>query len=312
MNVLRAVSVKGLLAVVVWGGSFVATRVALEWLHPFSLVAARLAAGVLLLALAVKASGGPLLPARSDWPACTFLGAVLAIHLLGQAYGLLYTSAMNTGWIIGFMPVTIALGAFLLRQQRINGIGWLGVAVGTGGVLLVTLRAPPDFAHARFGDLLQIGSCLTWTVYTLAAVGPNGRNGVLRVTTFGMAIAAVLAALATVVVALLAARVPDAPGALAGPFTLRSLAALAFLGPVCSGVAYYLWFAAQHDHGPARVGSLLYVEPFVALVTGAAMLHETVTINAVGGGLCVLGGVWLVARGSQKPRVATAAPPARD
>ena len=132
-----------------------------------------------MLVLVVGLRGGRRLPVPADRPACIGLGLVLAAHLLIQAYGLKHTSAIHTGWIVGFMPVTIALGAYLLRRQRLNALGWLGVAVGTGGVLLVTLKSTPDFAQARFGDLLQLASCLTWTVYTLAAGGPVARNGAL-------------------------------------------------------------------------------------------------------------------------------------
>ncbi|MBU0638755.1 MAG: DMT family transporter [Planctomycetes bacterium] len=278
---------KGLVAIAVWGASFVATRVALEALSPGGLIAVRLLAGTALLALLIKARGRRALPARADCPACALLGVILATHLLLQAVGLRYTTAIHTGWIIGFIPVTIALGAHLLRQQRLHAIGWLGVSVGTAGVLLVAVIEPPDFAAAHFGDLLQVISCLTWTAYTLVAVGPMARNGALRVTTFSMGVAA-----------LLACPLAAWEGPLTGPLTNQALLSVAFLGLLCSGVAYYLWFAATREHGPTRTGVLLYFEPFVALLTGAALLHEPITANALGGGVCVLLGVWLVARGS--------------
>lgn len=289
-----AVSGRGLVAVMVWGASFVATRVALGALNPFGLVAIRLLAGTLLLGMAVWVRGGRPLPVRRDVPAVIFLGLVLCAHLLIQAHGLQRTSAINTGWLVGFMPVTIALGAYLLGQQRLARLGWLGVAIGTGGVLIVTMKAPPNFARARFGDLLQMVSCLTWTVYTLAGAGPVARNGALRVTTLSMGVAALVATIATIWT-----------GLPSGALTGESLLAMAFLGPVCSGVAYYLWYAALDAHGPTRVGSLLYLEPFVSLATGSILLHEPVTGNALLGGLCVLVGVWMVAKGARKTAAAT-------
>jgi drug/metabolite transporter (DMT)-like permease len=285
----HGLSLRGLFAVSVWGASFVATRIALESFSPFGLIAFRLLAAAVLLGIVVRARGGRMLPAPADRPVCLLLGATLAVHLLVQAYGLQYTSAMNTGWIIGFIPVTIALGAHLLRQQRLKLIGWLGVAVGTGGVLTVTAVAPPDFAHARFGDILQIASCFTWTIYTLAGAGPIARNGALRVTMFAVGSAAVLVTLASL-----------GTGVMAHPVTPRALIALAFLGLICSGVAYYVWFAASHDRGPTRVAALLYFEPFVTLLTAAALLHEPITPNAIAGGLIVLVGVWLVGRGASR------------
>lgn len=293
MRVLRYVSGKGLFAVAVWGASFVATRVALESFNPFGLVAIRLWAGMLLLSGVLLARRGPLLPARRDVLTCVLLGCVLSVHLLMQAYGLKHTTAIHTGWIMGFIPVTIALGAHLLGQQRIGRVGWTGAAVGTAGVLTVMMSSPPNFHNARWGDLLQVVSCLTWTVYTLAGTGPVARNGVLRVTTFGMAVAAVVVSGAML-----------ATGVLSAAVTWRAVVTLVFLGPICNGVAYYMWFAALDEHGPARVGSLLYIEPFVALVTGALLLAEPVTAHAIVGGVCVLFGVWLVAHGSRRPAAA--------
>ena len=286
---LGAVSGPGLCAVFVWGASFAATRVALDCLNPFGLVALRAVAGTLLLAAILHARRGRLLPIRHDLPACIFLGGVLSAHLLIQAYGLQRTTAIHAGWIIGFIPVTLALGAWLVGQQRLHGLGWLGVALGTGGVLVVTGAKPPDFAQARFGDLLQLVSCVTWTVYSLAVAGPTVRNGVLCVTTCSMGVAAVITGVGAA-----------GAGVLHGPFTIDTLLVLIFLGPICSGVAYYLWFAAVDAHGPARTGALLYLEPFVALLTGALLLGEPVSLWAILGGLCVLAGVWLVAKGSAK------------
>lgn len=287
----RRISGKGLSAVAVWGASFVATRIALESFHPFGLVAIRLWMGAALLFLLARRASPKRRLSSADYPAGLFLGAVLAAHLLIQAYGLLYTSAINTGWIIGFMPVTIALGAYLLGQQRLQPRGWAGVALGTVGVLLVTAVTPPNFRHARWGDLLQIGSCLTWTVYTLAAAGPLARLGPLRVTAASMAVAAAIATVATM-----------GSGLTRGPLFVSAVGATVFLGVACSGVAYYLWLAAMDEHGPARVSALLYFEPFVTLATAVLLKDEPITLNALAGGLCVLAGVWLVARGSTKRR----------
>lgn len=285
-----ALSGIGLFVVTVWGASFVATRVAVDWLHPVALVAGRLLVGTLVLGALAGLRGGPLLPRRRDWPVCSFLGIVLCGHLLLQARGLLDTTAIHAGWIIAFIPVMIALGAQLLGQQRLRAVGWAGVLLGSGGVLLVTLAQPGGFPRARVGDLLQLASCVTWTVYTLASTRPLAHSGPLPVTVFGMAIAAVLSLAAS-----LGSQVER------GPATGPAIVAAVFLGLVCSGVAYYAWFTAQRAHGPTRLGAYLYLEPFVTLGMARVLLRETVTFHALLGGLCVVCGVLLVARGTQRP-----------
>ncbi len=288
-NFSHAISGKGLIAVVLWGASFVFTRKALASFNPFGLISLRLIAGTALLVVVLKLFRKPLLPERSDRPVCVVLGGVMGLHLLMQAYGLQHTSAMNTGWIIGFIPVTIAVGSHFLGKQRVTALGWTGVLIGTVGILLVMWKAPPDFSRARLGDSLQVLSCLTWTIYTLVGVAPTARSGPLSVTTFCMGVAAVMVTLMTVRTGF----VHETP-------TFDALASLAFLGFLCGGIAYYLWFRAVAEQGPVRTGSLLYIEPFVTVAVATTLLRETVTDNAVLGGVCVLGGVWMIARGSQK------------
>jgi drug/metabolite transporter (DMT)-like permease len=83
--------------------------------------------------------------------------------------------------------------------------------------------------------------------------------------------------------------------------TRESTLAALFLAVICSGVAYYLWFVAQHEHGPARVNALIYAEPVVGLVAGRVLLGERILPETVFGGICVLVGAGLVARGTRRP-----------
>ncbi|MCH7702532.1 MAG: DMT family transporter [Planctomycetes bacterium] len=281
---------KAMLAVVLWGISFVLTREALETFNPFGLVTVRLLLGAAVLGLLGRLSGRALLPARSDRPTCIILGLVLAAHMLIQAHGLQHTSAIHTGWIIGLIPIPLALGAHLLGQQRIRPTGWIGITLGLVGVFIVTGSGMPEFENARLGDALQLVSCLTWTIYTLAGAGPASRSGALAVTLMAMIVATVVVALATAWT-----------GAFVGPISAGPLMATAILGLLCSGLALYLWFDALVTHGATRIGVLLYLEPFVTLVAAVLLGDERVTAGAFVGGLCVLAGAWQVARGTSKP-----------
>ena len=284
------VSGKALVAVVVWGAAFAVTKVALQTFTPFGLVAVRLVSGAAVLVVVSRIGGRGLWPARGDRGVSALLGVILGAHLLIQAFGLVYTTAVHTGWIIGFIPVTIALSAHLLRRQRLLGKGWAGVAVATTGVLLVTMTELPAFADARWGDALQLLSCFTWTAYSLIGGRAVAANGALRVTTFAMLIAATVSV--PVAIAL------GWTHATLGP---EAVASAAYLGLVCSALALLLWYQALDEHGPTRTGSVLYFEPFVTLLVAMTLLGEPVSIRSVLGGLCVLAGVWLVSRGTAKP-----------
>jgi len=288
-NARRVLSPEALAAVLLWGVSFVATRVALEFFHPVGLIATRLTLGAAVMLGAQLVRRSPLVPEPGDRLRCTLLGTVLGGHLLLQAYGLLHTTAIQTAWIIAFIPVLIALGGHVFLGRRLLPLGWLGVLAGAGGVLIVAAARLPDFENARFGDILQLISCVTWTVYTLAALRPAESSGPLRTTAFAMAIAA-----------LMTIAVVPTTGVLIAPPTTAAIVSVAFLGLGCNGLAFWLWTRGLRRDGPAKIGAMLYFEPFVTLGASLVVLHEPLTVNLLVGGPIVLVGVWLVGRGEAR------------
>ena len=118
------------LAVVLWGLSFVATKMALAELSPMAVVIAGL-------------RGRSLRPPVGLWPRLLLAGFLgVFLHMLLQAWGLTMTTAVRTGWLIGIIPVWSALLALVVLGEGLGrrklaglGLGFLGVAalLGTGG-----------------------------------------------------------------------------------------------------------------------------------------------------------------------------------
>lgn len=279
-----------LFAVAVWGASFVAIRVALEGFTPVGLVAGRLVLGTALLASLLRVAGRRVLPRPADRRRCLVLGLVLGLHMLLQAHGLQHTSAVNTGWIIAAIPVVIALLGRVVLGQVLRPLAWLGVGVASLGVLTVTSSSPADLARARFGDLLQLVSCLTWAVYTLAAGRVVASSGAGAVTSASMGVAALVCLAAL-----------PLGGLTHGSLDGRAWGAFAFLVVACSAAAYLCWYHALARLGPYRVGATLYAEPFFTLATAAWWLDERAGPAVLVGGLAVLAGVWCVQRGAPRP-----------
>jgi drug/metabolite transporter (DMT)-like permease len=296
-------SVAALVAVSAWGASFVATRIALETLSPVVLVAWRLVTATLLLAWVARLAPGRVRGAGwRELAPVGLLGVVFALHLLIQAWGLEHTTAVHTGWIIGAMPAAIALGARLVYGQKLTRTGWFGLGIAFAGVAAVVWHHPPGLRTARFGDLLQISSIATWTVYTLAAVRPVARWGSLTVTAGSMAVAAAVITPVAMTVGGGAWVPPDG----------RTWIAVLFLGLVAGGIAQLLWLRSLAEIGAARTAVWLYLEPFVTVAVARALLTEPVGAGAVAGGLVTLAGVAVVqaSRGT-RPRTRSAQPVSR-
>ena len=165
-------------AVIFWGFSFIATKVALREVHPFTLLTLRYAIGALLLLLAQYGRDKVFLKAFSyrDW-VHIFLLASVGVSGLGllQSYGLLYTTAINTGWIIAINPIFITLAARLFLGEAITVRKISGILLGFFGIFLIISKGVFSFSLFRFtstfGDLLVLTSALAWTTFTVGGRG---------------------------------------------------------------------------------------------------------------------------------------------
>jgi drug/metabolite transporter (DMT)-like permease len=279
-------------AVVLWGLSFVATRIVLRELPPVPLVFARFGLGAALLAGVLAARGRPLVPPRREWPALALLGFVgIFVHQLLQSHALTLTTAVRTGWLIGVVPIWSALLAALFLHERFGVAKVAGLALGFSGAMLVVTRG--RFAGGLLalpgtrGDLLILASTVNWAVYTVLGRGPLARLGSLRATAGSMFLGWLM----------LGALMLD-PAAWRGYAVLSPAgwAALLFLGLGPAGLGYLLWFGALERIETSRVAAFLYLEPLVTLAAAVALLGEEVGIATVAGGLLVLAGVALVQR----------------
>jgi drug/metabolite transporter (DMT)-like permease len=280
------------IAVVLWGLSFVATRIVLRELAPVPLVFARFGLGTALLAGVLAARGRPLVPPRREWPALALLGFVgIFIHQLLQSHALTLTTAVRTGWLIGLVPIWSALLAAVFLRERFGATKVVGLALGFAGAVLVVTRgrlaAGLMALPGTRGDLLILASTVNWAVYTVLARGPLERLGSLRATAGSMFLGWLMLGLLML-----------DPHAWRGYATLgpTGWAALLFLGLGPAGLGYLLWFGALERIETSRVAAFLYVEPLVTLAAAAAVLGEEVGVATVAGGLLVLAGVALVQR----------------
>jgi drug/metabolite transporter (DMT)-like permease len=280
---------KVLLAVLFWGISFPFTKAALVSFHPNGLVAVRMGLGVAVLALFTAVRRDRWLVEPRDRGRATLLGAILAAHLLIQAFAMTHTSSISSGWIIAFNPVVLALGGALFLSERIRALGWFGMLVASSGVCIVALAQPFDPNGAAFGDFLIFVSCFTWPLFTVLAAKPTASSGSLRVTLFAMTVAGALNTAAACVTG----------WTVAAPTTESWFAAL-FLGVFCNGVSFVLWMKALDEEGSAKISAMLYFQPFVTMFWAAGVDGESITSHALVGGPTVILGVWLLRRGSPK------------
>ena len=278
---------KPLLAMIFWGTSFIATKVALEELTPLMIIFSRLVFAItLLLIFALYTKKDFSIKLKSHlW--IMLLALIASFHLWIQVTGLKYTTAVNTGWIIGTAPVFIAILGLLFFKEKLTLPKVSGIIIAFAGLLLLmskgNITALSFISHK--GDFLILASAFTWSVYSVV-------NKKITINYHPVMTILFLFLMMTVII---------------GPFTLNSRyfyaisdltakgwGAILFLGIFCSGVSYVLWSQALSEMEATKTGAFLYFEPFVTVLSAWLLLNEAITSVVIISGLIIMSGVYLV------------------
>lgn len=277
-----------LAAVTLWGLSFVATKAVLAEVSPPTVVFTRFLMGAAFLFLLVLSSGRNRRltgPEARRLLLMAFIGVF--VHQIVQVFGLRWTSATSTGWLIGLTPIWSVLLATFFLSEALGLRRTLGLVLGLAGAVLIVGRGaiPDPLSLTGRGDLLVLATTVNWAVYTVISRRIGRHAGGIVSTTYMLLFGCLMLAV---------------PFALSGGW--RDYAGLStsgwlnllFLGIGCSGAGYLFWNLALEKLGAGQVSAYLYLEPFVTQTAAWWLLGEQLSAAVIGGGLTVLLGVYLV------------------
>ena len=272
---------------VFWGTSFVATKTVLLEIKPVTVIILRLILASILLtiiALSTKRSFSVNLKSHG-W--IFILALIATFHLWIQVTGLQYTTASNTGWIIGTAPIFMAILGLIFYKEKVTFLQLTGILIAMFGLLLLIGKGNIlniDLIENK-GDLLVLGSAFTWGVYSMV-------NKKISLTYSPLMTILYLFLMMAIIII---------------PFNLNSETfnsvinlsftgwiSILFLGLFCSGIAYVIWAQALRDMESAKVGAFLYFEPFVTVIAAWALLNESITLMMILSGLLITFGVFIV------------------
>ena len=283
-----------LFAVIVWGASFIATKVGVREVTPITVVWLRFGMGVLILGVAVAARKEFALPEKKEWGYFALLGFLgISWHQWLQSTGLQTSQASTTAWIVATTPIFMALLGWLILKEKLNWIQIGGIALAAFGVLLVVSNgALSSIFSGNFGapgDYLIMISAPNWAIFSALSRRGLQKHPAARMMFYVMGFGWLFTTIAFF-----------AGGNFSEIAKLQTdgWLGVVFLGVFCSGLAYIAWYDALQAIAASKVGAFLYLEPLVAVVVAAVILAEPITWVSLGGGAIILLGVWLVNRPS--------------
>lgn len=272
-----------------WGTTWVASKEGTRHIPALQLAGMRqLAAGILYVCFFLY-KRTPL-PRGREWRPIlllSFLNFVMSNGL--STWGVQYISA-GLGSIMGaIFPLWLVVIGFATQKEKMPRAAIAGLLLGFVGVCIIFYDHLQDFLipDFRFGIMLSLIATWTWAFATLY----TKKQATLFNPYFSLGIQMLLSGLLLTVVT--QATGWSVPLASIPTSTWMVMGYLVFFGSVLSFIAYL--YALQHL--PTEQASIYaYVNPVVALLCGALLFNERITLYILGGGAVTLLGVWLVNR----------------
>lgn len=279
-----------LLAAIIWGFAFVAQRVGMDYVGPFTYNGVRFALGtiVLLPFLWRKISAtAPLIHVqnRSDRNKILIGSLMTGLFLFGgvalQQLGLQQTTAGKAGFITGLYVVFVPIVG-LLFGQRSHLFMWIGAVLSVAGLYFLSMTSGFSIAP---GDKLVLYCAILFTFHVLfiAWLSPLMDSFLLATIQFS------ICALLNLVIAFAIEPVNL-------DTILQAWLPIAYGGIMSVGIAYTLQVIAQKTAHPAYASIILSLEAVFAVLGGWLLLHEVVTLRMLFGCALMLTGMVIVQR----------------
>ncbi|MFO1126287.1 MAG: DMT family transporter [Methylocystis sp.] len=284
MNVLAALAAAATGIQV--GLAIVATRFVVDQLGPASLALLRYTIGFMCLLPPVLLTARNVRFAARDIPAIALLGITqfgVLIALLN--YGLRTVPAGRASLIFALFPfLTMGIAAALGRERLtlVKTIGVLLTIIGVGFALGdKTIAAGTS---SWLGEAAVFASAFSGALCSVLYRPYLRKYPTLPISAFAMLASVGFLAILALGEGFFAALPPR--------LTMGGWAAVVFIG-LSSGIGYYLWLWALTHASPTRVTAFLSLSPLTAVMLGAAILGEPISVFVILGLICVGVGLWL-------------------
>lgn len=275
-----------LLTILIWGTTFISTKVLLCSFQPVEILFFRFLLGLAALMLVYpRRFKGTTWQQELTFAAAGLCG--ICLYYLLENIALTYTLAANVSVMVALAPFFTALltHLFLKGEEKLHANFLLGFLLAIVGICLISFSGT-RLELNPLGDLLAVLAALVWACYAVLTrkIGGFGYPTVLvtrRIFCYGIAF--MIPALFLFDFHLELSRLSD-------PLLLANLL---FLGLGASALCFVTWNFAVKRLGAVKTSVYIYMVPVITVVTSVLILHEPVTLLSVAGMLLALAGLGL-------------------
>jgi len=269
-----------------WGGNFVATKIALNDMPPFMLAGVRFAIGALVIAIWGVFCKADLKPHRGEIFPLVVMAILFSVQICTFNLGIKYTLAGRSSIFLSINPIFVAILAhFFIPNDRLNTKKILVLAFCG---ILVVFRDKIGVNHSRItGDAILIVSALivsTMTIYTKKLVQSINTYKLLLwqmvlglIPFFGLSFAFEELSQNNV--------------------TPSLVISMLYQSVIIAGFSFILWTLLLKRYSASKLSVFIFTMPIFGVGLSALMLHDQITLYLVIGTVFVASGIYMVNKG---------------
>lgn len=283
---------KLLMTALFWGGTFIAGRVVVRHVGPYSASFLRFAiASILLTGLTWRIEGRNMLLKAGQLLPVIVLGmsGVFAYNIFFLK-GLKLIEAGRASMIIANNPIIIALCSAYFFKEKLTPVRLAGILLSITGALVVISRGHLGSIFQGSigpGEFLMFGCVVSWVTYSLVGKALMRNLRPLPSVTY------------SVLVGALALSVPAFGEGLTTKitgFTVMDWLCLAYLGLFGTVFGFVWFYQGIQKIGAMRAGLFINFVPISAMILAFFLLGEPITPSLLIGAALVTAGVYLTNR----------------
>lgn len=273
-----------LLTAIVWGVAFVAQSVGMDYVEPFTFLAARSFIGAVVLLPYIlfrdrhtEKQEGNRKVLLAGGICC---GVMLFIASSLQQFGIVHTTVGKAGFITAMYIVLVpVIGIFLKKKAGIKI--WCGVAIAVAGLYLLCMT--PGQPGFQKGDVLVLLGAAAFSFHILVVDYFAPRGDGVKLSFIQFVTCAVLAA-----VGMIFFETPSAER------LLEAWIPILYAGALSSGVGYTMQIVGQRGMNPTVASLIMSLESVISVIAGWAILGEALSIRELWGCILMFGAIVLV------------------
>ncbi|QHQ63751.1 EamA family transporter [Anaerocolumna sedimenticola] len=276
--------ITAIFTVIIWGTTFISTKVLLNTFTPVEILFIRFTIGYLVLFL--------LSPHRvkmkDNKHELLFIGAGLSgvtLYFLLENIALTYTFASNVGIVVSIAPIfTAVLAHMFLDGEKLKPSFFAGFLIAMAGIFLISYNGSTELKLNPLGDILAILAAFVWGFYSIfskkiSSLGYPTITATRKIFFYGLLF---------MLPSLFYFNVDITWNQFLKPINLLNIL---YLGFGASALCFVTWNLAAKLLGAVKASVYIYIVPVITVIVSFLILHEKITVVSAFGILLTLLGL---------------------